>query len=600
MITSTTSKLKDMPEKLGRRSFLNKSLAGAINFTLARHHTATGEARKGKPLLIATTDYYDNVYASKFFFDRTHLDQLHEYLASIGVKRHQWMFDTIWDFYNERSSGFDLLSEVVQSAHRHGIELYTIIKPFEGGGFGDTLPNSLPLPEGVPILKDIRGIYPFVRPFVARHPDFSLRRRPGTYQADQPATTIRLVKGDDKPTTINAGNISILTSASNNQFTVYKGPLTLRESVEWRPCFPKSKACRIIHLEGLQLPEGHKYIVIRCDAKGEFTNERGNLVEVLTADQQSVPVTLGMGRVTYAEHDERYFRSDLYRKICPYFRHPKIVAELLDETKGKTHYQDFYNFDERRQITDAYPFLKEGYVAIALGKPEYMLGNLHPIYPEVRKHWLDMITYCLDKGADGINIRHSNHTRSPEAWEYGFNDPVLAKAKGKTDFATIRRVNGDSYTGFLREARELITKKGKKLTIHLYSQMLLPDERSDRMAYIPHNFEWQWETWIRELADDLEFRGAWTFRSWNLRQVLDRFSAVAVEANKPLYFQGNMKELNFDGPHHFTAGEIDMVTNDPLMGGFVLYETAHFTRADKEGKIEGSPLIRTLTKARFF
>jgi len=53
---------------------------------------------------------------------------------------------------------------------------------------------------------------------------------------------------------------------------------------------------------------------------------------------------------------------------------------------------------------------KDGYIAVACGKPEYMLGNLHPIYPEVRQHWCDLLRYCLDRGADGVNIRTANHT----------------------------------------------------------------------------------------------------------------------------------------------------------------------------------------------
>ncbi len=211
-----------------------------------------------------------------------------------------------------------------------------------------------------------------------------------------------------------------------------------------------------------------------------------------------------------------------------------------------------------------------------------------------------MVRYCLDQGVDGINFRTSNHTQSPEAWEYGFNEPVIEAAGGRTDYPSIRRINGNAFTRFLREARELIKSRGKSITIHLYSQMLMPDDRNDRLSYIPPNFEWQWETWIREIADDLEFRGAWTLRPGNLSQVLDIFSSVTRAANKPFYFQGNMKELGFNGPHHFTRAEIDMIHNYPGIDGFVLYETANFTRMKEKGGIEGSPDVRDLLKNHFF
>jgi hypothetical protein len=41
----------------------------------------------------------------------------------------------------------DLLAEAAASAHRHGLEFYAVLKPFEGGGTGVTFPHSLPFPE---------------------------------------------------------------------------------------------------------------------------------------------------------------------------------------------------------------------------------------------------------------------------------------------------------------------------------------------------------------------------------------------------------------------------------------------------------------------
>lgn len=234
-------------------------------------------------------------------------------------------------------------------------------------------------------------------------------------------------------------------------------------------------------------------------------------------------------------------------------------------------------------------------MAVACGKTEYMMGNLHPIYPEVREYWLDTILFCLDRGVDGINIRTANHVRSPEDWDYGFNDEVIKAAGGTTDYPAIRRVNGNAYTQYLREARELVKRYGKTLVIHLFSQMLMPDDRR-RTNYIPPNFEWQWETWVREIADELEFRGAYTFRPENLRQVLETFGAATKAANKPFYFQGNMKELGFNGPFQYqiTQNELDMVKNNPTFDGHVLYETANFTRIKENGELKGSPKLEKL------
>ena len=288
---------------------------------------------------------------------------------------------------------------------------------------------------------------------------------------------------------------------------------------------------------------------------------------------------------------------EIWDSILPYFQSPE-VKKRLQEDGGAGLYRDFYAFEERQKVTEVHVLDKVGYVAVACGKPEYLTGNLHPIYPEVRRHWLDMLRFCLDRGVDGINIRTSNHSRSPEAWEYGFNEPVLKAAGGRTDYPTIRRINGDAYTLFLREARDLVKSYGKSITIHLYSQMLMPDDRSTQLSYIPPNFDWQWETWVREIADDLEFRGAWTLRPWNLRQVVETFSSITQAGNKPFYFQCNMKELGFAGPYRFTAAEIEMVKRNPALDGLVLYETANFTQMEKEG-ILGSADLASLLKEKW-
>lgn len=586
-----------MLKNIDRRSFMTTVVSGIGVVVFSKDlipvfglsSTASPDMNRKKKLL-ATTDYNDNILGKERSFARVHLDELNKYLSSIGVTRHQWIVNAVLNHYDHHSDGFDLLKEATESAHAHGLEFYAEIKPFEGGGVGNTYPHTMPFPKGACALKDIRGIYPVSDPFVAKHPHLCLKRRPGTYQFNGKVSEIRLVKGDDRPTRIGAEHLSIWTSLQNNRFEKYNGPVSFRESVQWRPTFPKGKLCRILHLEGLKIPDGHKYLLVRCslaDQHGDFTNERGNIVELVDYDGHQIPLILSSGRVHYKDH---FPESDMNSssKYVRYFQSPEFKSEFIDVNKAKAHYQDFYSFNERDRSFMPYTIDKEGYVAVACGKPEYMLGNLHPIYPEVREHWLDKLRYCLDRGVDGINIRTSNHTRSPEAYEYGFNDPVIEAAGGNTNYPAIRRINGNAYTQFLREARDLVKSRGKSLTIHLYAQMLMPDDRFARLSYIPPNIEWQWETWVREIADDLEFRGAWTLRPWNLRQVLDTFSMVTSAAKKPFYFQGNMKELGYEGPHTFTQGELDMVRNTPGMDGFVLYETANFTRLNEKGQINGS------------
>jgi hypothetical protein len=545
--------------------------------------------RYGNPVL-RDDDYYDN---HRCFMDRAQLDGLHEFLAKLGVTRHQWIVDTMWTLYENYPHGFDLLEEATKSAHAHGLEFYAEIKPFEGGSFGILLPHSMPCPVEVGTIKDLRGIFPIMRRFVAANPSLNLKRREGTFECTEPVSTIRLVKSDNRPTRIKAKHLSIWTSPTNNRFVKYDGPVSFRETIEKRYRFPYWRQSRVLHLEGLKITPGHKYFLIRCslaDEKGDFGNEKGNIIELVGANGKILPHTLSTGPVRLEEHYESFYQSKLLRQTVGYLRHPEVQAEISNRQKMEEHYRDFYSFGEYN-LADLTTLDKEGYVGAACGKPEYITGHLHPIYREVREHWLDLIRFCIERGADGINIRASNHTLSPESWEYGFNEPVMKASEGKTDFATISRINGDAYTLFLREAKELIKSKGKSLTVHLETELIMPDDRPRKLNSYPFNFEWQWETWVKEIADEFEIRGIYQLRPWNFSKVVDIFSAATQAANKPLYLQGDFHGMTFDGPFDSTEEEIKIVNSRDELDGYVFYETANITRIDEAGKLEGSQKV---------
>ncbi len=617
-----------MQNHITRRKFLTHSASGMGMITLATipgtfitTACAVTKSSTGKKLL-ATTDYTDNIGVThrgsrygtpvprpdeyynnhKCYMNKEQLDELHKCLASLGVSRHQWMFDTRTTLYENYPHGFDLLAEATASAHKYGIEFYAEIKPFEGGGFGTPLPHTLPLPDGDMAYRDIRGIFTQIRPFAARYPHMNLKRKPGTYEFKEPVTAIRLVKGDDLPTRVKEKHISLFSSPTNNRFVPYTGPLTFRENIEWRFRFPYWKKCRVLHLEKLEIPAEHTYILVKCsltEGNGDFNNENGNILELVGSNGQIIPHTLSTGPVKFDTHPHSYFRSQVSKQLDRYLQTTEILTEISDLQKMEEHYKDFYGFGEY-EITGWTSFDKQGFIAAACGKPEYMFGNMHPIYPEVQEYWLDMTRFCLDRGVDGINYRVANHTRSPEYWEYGFNDPVLEASGGRTDYPTISRINGDTYTQFLRKAQRLIKTRKKGITIHLNSDMLMPDERGlGRLPAMPPNFEWQWETWVKEIADDLEFRGIWKLRPWSLDKVTDIFSSVTSKAGKSLYMQGDFHGMTFEGTFLATKDEIQRVNSHPGLNGFVMYETAYFTRVNENGKVEVSPGMLDLIKSDF-
>ncbi|OVE80306.1 hypothetical protein BVY01_00495, partial [bacterium I07] len=509
---------------INRRSFLLAAAAGmgtaavsgnAVPFVKTRSKT------KNSKKLFATTDFADNIIVNSQFMNKAQLNELNKHLASLGVTRHQWTFDTIWTLYDDYPHGFDLLAEATSSAHRHGLEFYALIKPFEAGAFRrNLLPHTFPFPENACAFKDMRGIYPVARPFAAANSHMNLKRKPGSYEYEGPVKGIRLVKENDKPTRIKYEHLSLWTSSLNNNFIPYTGRVVFRETLEWRFVFPKWQPCRILHLEELEIPKDHAYIIIKCqlaDGRGDFSNESGRIIELTGPEGQDIPYYPGSGPVS-PDSFKRLFTSPLMTKLIRYLQLPEVQKQINDPVNLQKHFSEFYQFEKMRP-TDSITLDRNGYLALVCGKPEYVMGSMHPIYPEVREHWLELVRFCLDRGVDGINLRAANHTRPREHQYYGFNEPVLEASGGRTDFPTIARINGNAYTEFLREARDLIKSKGKSITIHLHATMLSPDDRRWRSSHqLPGNFEWQWRTWVREIADDLEFRGGNMLRQWNLEQ----------------------------------------------------------------------------------
>ncbi len=610
-----------MDLKLNRRLFLTTALTGIGAVAWG----GTGGLVMGAPekkksgmrskRLYATTDVLDNIlinysgsrygdpvvrsaeYDRNFgsFMDRRQLDEHHRFLASVGVTRHQWIMDTVWNLYEDYPHRFDLMKEAAESAHRHGIEFYAEIKPFEGGGFGHILPSTMPAPAGL-VWKDLRGIFPAIRPFVAAHPHLNLKRKPGTGMVTGPVTAIRLVKSDDRPTLLKAEHLSVWTSSENNRFVPYTGSVTFRETIEKRYRCPYWRQCRVLHLENLDLPEGHAYILIKCKpADGNFGNEKGNILELVNRQGQIIPHTLSTGPVSLEAHAD-FYRSKVYRRIVRYLQLPEVRAELDDPQRMKEHYRDYYAFGEYN-LADWISPDKEGYVAAVCGKPEYLQGQLSPAYPEVREHWMEMVRFCLDRGVDGINLRHSSHVLSPERWEYGFNEPVLKASGGKTDFATVSRINGDAYTLFLKEASELIKSRRKALTIHLETELLMPDDRPGKVSSYPFNVEWQWQKWVEEIGDEFEIRGIFQLRPWHLNKAIDVFGAAARASGKFICLQGDFHGMAFDGPFASMEAEMELVKTNEKLDGYIFYETANITRLNDNGQLEGSVEAAKLLKS---
>lgn len=79
----------------------------------------------------SATDYLDDVSQNGRFFEKQHLDSLFDGLAALGIQSHEWVIEDRTTLYDDNPTGFVLLAEAVAAAHRHGVALHVVYKPFE-------------------------------------------------------------------------------------------------------------------------------------------------------------------------------------------------------------------------------------------------------------------------------------------------------------------------------------------------------------------------------------------------------------------------------------------------------------------------------------
>ena len=564
--------------------------------------------------LCTTTDFADELRKAARWFTEQNIDDMMRYCAELGSVRHEWILDTAWSIYDEDPpAGFDLLKSACDAAHRHGMRFDVIFKPFEGAlGGGRKAPPGLPVPPEVPTLEEKNGIVGNVRPFVARHPEMRLQRDPS--DAADPGgevKEIRLVGHGSDESGIKAEDLSLLTCCRDREpeFEEYRGPMKRRETIEYRPLLPyQDRSCRVLTLGGLELPEETDCFLIRCDSKSEtfdFINEKNHLVELVDEDGNVIPSALAANRVDVELLMERLLmHAEL--GISRYLSHPDVKRVLRDGDKISSLCEQMNRFRTDSPSPDSYHTRVCGgsRLVVMRGKPLHVTGALNPVYPEVREHWLEHVRFCVDRGVDGVNIRTGNHNRPSDPWCYGFNAPTRERMDNEGNVAEAERINGEAYTVFLKDAADMLHSAGKELGVHVHATMIQPDNRKGMWwpaDPVPRNIQWQWRKWIRELADYVEFRGAFMLRPENVARAADRIGLEARQAGKPFIYQSSRSRgvVSFDGPYDHLAREIDHIRRHPDISAYNLYETANFSRLNEEGHFEGSPCMEGLIQNKW-
>ncbi len=560
-----------------------------------------------KKNLHVTVDYPDDMEYAGGPFSADHVDQLMAAFAQIGIHRVYWIYyHPSYIRVPLSNGGGDLMSCAVAAAHRHGMEIYGLYKPFETGLYL-SLPSVLALPDDLEGLPSLEGLHTLCDDFVLKHPDFRIKRQPLQSTVGE-VYTITLTKSDASPTRLNERNLDIFAGSRNGEFHCYKGPFVFRDEVEDR----HGTAARVLTLTGLAIDRECRYILVSStlrDKNPDFINHGRDMMTLYDRAGREIPATADEGAYGLngsGPNLERFVDIvGLWRYGDPTRLRPGIPADYGED---RAHTACFFDSDYRvaktqRALDGDGSFSRhDGFVARAIGKNEYLRGAMHPVYPEVRAYWLSNIDAMIHAGVDGVDIRICNHSSwTPEGDAYGFNEPVVREFHDRYGVDILnedfnredwRRLQGDHFTGFLREAKAMLASRGLPLQMHISS--MIEHSPFPKLNNLPDNFEWQWRKWIEEdIADSVMLKYGW------LRpEFAARVARLARQHRKPVFNETRLEyptlsERQIDPLRKIVAWGLD---NDDV-DGTVLYEGACFTKLDRDAnRVVVNPLIKELLK----
>ena len=456
-----------------------------------------------------TVDFIDDLNRTKGTWDEAALRAMVRDLMQRGVAVIHWIdhgrFDNgLWDEdgylgCSGRAQPFaqavpDPLPVVCDEAHRHGLRVIAVIKPWDFA-FGPPFDSIPPMnPPSSVRLPHVGGMGSAVR-FIREKPHVRLRlhpaRVPESTEADLPIRTIRI--WHDAAELPVVPGVSLWISDDNTAYQRYQGPMQVKQVTRRRtpPIFTPAPEQRFaaegefacIELTDLQVDA--PFVCVQFDGPTGIANTFEAMVEVLGPASQSLAFTYGLAprlaRSTSAGDDWR------------------DIGIAFDAARGtpvpRTYAGGAQSAGRFHAELDGLPLL-----AIARGRNEHLAAPIEFAYPEVQQWLLSVVDDALDRGVDGIDIRQSTHAESLDWENYGFNQPVLDAFRQRFDIdpatqpfdhGAWRHLRGEFFDQFLQRASQRTRERGAVFLTHLEKHMALP---ADEPSWL--NMAWHWRDWI--------------------------------------------------------------------------------------------------------
>lgn len=437
------------------------------------------------------------------YYTPVRLHQEMQHLTTWGVRRLYWIdnsnFDTLWadKLYEKNYEQMikhcgDFLTCATQQAHANGLEIFACLKVFDLG-FNSWFQER----RSRITTHDVEGLPLVVTPEVAAHPEWTLQTNPAWRRTTKfPITRLRFYSEEPIPA-LKPSQIRLRASRDNKDYQYYSGPLQFKQGTvrrrhqRWTPAGPITETGTTrnwyIELAGLQLNQPFAALEI-TDQPVALVQRAFMLVEAEDASGALAPVTV-------ATQGGRNFKAEGYF--------------FWKEWDGWNNYTDPI---VQRRIWNGSD------LALTFQEMPTMPSMLEPTYEGTRDIWLALIQKEIEAGVDGISIRTLCHHNGVMSWlQYAFAPIVVETFQSRygrapqctpEDYERVRRLRGDCFTQFLRDAKKLLAAYGKKLSFQLEPGIEIPVRYATPMQLF-----FDYETWLHEnIVDELELKW-WTAHS---------------------------------------------------------------------------------------
>ena len=548
-----------------------------------------------EPIMAALVDFPDDILYAPFNAEM--IDLLIERLAQIGCGRIYWQ-NTIrvlpealgpdadaqlnrnldcWNLRQDNSSDgalvgsatirecFPFLPKAVDAAHKRGMELYAILKPFE---FGTSSPRGDPSP----FMPDcLRQTQPDVM-MQAWADESALADDPTA----RPVDCIRLYKDDAGQHGIRPDQISVWISDDNKSYRRVEPPpkVSLGKELKqfpvwWKGGFSEASQVQTISINGLKISSKYFAVTVDGPRNWTFSNRIYRLCEVFDSQGRKI-------------HTERNLPE-----------HPRAGSEAWNGAGG---FVFCHGFTTARQPSaswrgsdwiETFQAFDGADLAVAFVRDQEQrhIGTPSPAHPAIQQFWKDWIDESLDAGSDGVDLRIIHHTNPIDWANYGFG--TFAKAEFEKRFgrelrpepgcrADHVRMFGDMYTDFVRYASGAARERGKKMSHHISWPMEVAAGHRP-MA----NVCWDWRGWLGEgLLDSITLKN-FQLNSGFFDDVVAASDGVekifCPYLNCILCASASWKQ-QLDG---FAQGVVSKG-----LDGLMIYEVASFLNAKHDGSID--------------